>query len=139
METNTTNTNDSSEESRRIARIMAQIAALRKTIAAYQEKINQIKEAMERVSSCPRDGISEANSSFKWLVNNMDNFWTATDSVSIAKVKDILTKVGNECGSGGRILSQEGAVMAAAEAKIAEYEAKIAECEARIAELSASI
>ena len=139
METNTTNTNDSSKESRRIARIMAEIAALRKTIAAYQEKINQIKEAMARVNSCPRDGISQANTSFKWIVNNMDNFWNATDSVSIAKVKDVLTKVGEQYGSGGRILSQEGAVMAAAEAKIKEYEEKIAECEARIAELSASI
>lgn len=139
MEVNTTNTNDSSAESRRIARIMAQIAALRKKIAAYQEKIDKIKEAMERVSNCPRDGISKANTSFKWIVNNMDSFWSATDSVSVAKVKDILTKVGNQCGSEGKILSQEGPVMAAAEAKIAEYEALIAEWEAEIARLSASI
>ena len=116
---------------------MEQIKGIQKTIDTLNNQIKQIEDAMEKVSSCPRDGISQANSSFKWIVNNMDNYWSATNSVSIAKVKDILTKVGEQCGSGGKILSQEGAVMAAAEAKIAEYKARITLLENEIETLEA--
>lgn len=122
----------SSSKSNNNAVILDEIRGIQKTINILNAKINQIQEAMEKVSSCPRDGISQANSSFKWIVNNMDNYWSATDSVAIAKVKDILTKVGNQCGSGGRILSQEGAVMAAAETKINEYKERVASLENEI-------
>lgn len=127
----------SSSKSNNNAAILEQIKGIQKTIDTLNNQIKQIEDAMEKVSSCPRDGISQANSSFKWIVNNMDNYWSATNSVSIAKVKDILTKVGEQCGSGGKILSQEGAVMAAAEAKIAEYKARIALLENEIETLEA--
>lgn len=127
----------SSSKSNNNAAILEQIKGIQKTIDTLNNQIKQIEDAMEKVSSCPRDGISQANSSFKWIVNNMDNYWSATNSVSIAKVKDILTKVGEQCGSGGKILSQEGAVMSAAEAKIAEYKARITLLENEIETLEA--
>ena len=135
--TSNTSSSTSSSKSENNAAILEQIKGMQKTISVLEDKVKKIEEAMEKVSSCPRDGIAQANSSFRWVVNNMDNYWSATNSVAIEKVKDILTKVGEQCGSGGSILSQEGAIMAAAEAKITEYKDKISLIERQIADLEA--
>ena len=138
----------SSSKSNNNAAILEQIKGIQKTIDTLNNQIKQIEDAMENYEiikltvkltgeNCIIPQAEKSNnfilSGSYSVVNN-----TATFKVNYGtKVKDILTKVGEQCGSGGKILSQEGAVMAAAEAKIAEYKARITLLENEIETLEA--
>lgn len=103
-------------------------------------KKEKIEEAMSKVQTySSSEKITGVATSYNWIVNNMDTYWSATDSVARETVKDTLTKVGNECGSSGKVMSQVGPVMEAAEKKLEEIKKEIEEINAQIAVLKSEL
>lgn len=103
-------------------------------------KKTKIEEAMSKVQTySSSEKISGAATSYNWIVNNMDTYWSATDSIARETVKDTLTKVSNECGSSGKVMSQVGPVMEAAAKKLEEIKKEIEEINAQIAVLKSEL
>lgn len=103
-------------------------------------KKTKIEEAMSKVQTySSSEKISGTASSYRWIVDNMDTYWSATDSVARETVKDTLIKVSNECGSSGKVMSQVGPVMEAAAKKLEEIEKEIEEINAQIAVLKSEL
>lgn len=112
-------------------------AILKRRLIVLNEKLKKIEEAMKRVqSAASSEKLSKSANSFKWIVDNMDTYWSATESVARDTVKDTLTKVSNECGSSGKIMSQVGPVMSAANEKINELKLEIDEVSSEFARLN---
>lgn len=112
-------------------------AILKRRLIVLNEKLNKIDEAMKRVqSAASSEKLSKSANSFKWIVDNMDTYWSATESVARDTVKDTLTKVSNECGSSGKIMSQVDPVMSAANEKINELKLEIDEVSSEFARLN---
>lgn len=131
---------DISDDERRKAQINNEIGNLRMELLDLKETKEKIETAMEKVqSAASSDRLSGTANSFNWIVNNMDTYWSATDSSARDAVKDTLTKVGNECGSSGKLMAQVGPVMNAANEKLDEINTKIENIQNEIDVLSASL
>lgn len=114
-----------SEATRRI-QIENQIKVLNNEITNLEEEKKAIEDAMEQVETLSSSSsLSSAGNSFTWIVNNMDTYWSATESSARDTVKDTLTKVSKECGESGKLLSQVGPIMTKAEEKISELTEEI--------------
>ncbi len=121
-------------------KILNRIESLNDRLVVLNEKLKKIEEAMKRVQSASSsEKLSKSANSFRWIVDNMDTYWSATESVARDTVKDTLTKVSNECGSSGKIMSQVGPVMSAANEKINEIKLEIDDVSSEIARLNNSL
>lgn len=136
MASTNTNNEEKASEALRKAQIRSEILALSNELNTLNDEKKKIEEAMANVSEFSSSStLSNAGNSFNWIVNNMDVYWSATDSNAREIVKDTLTKVSKECGNSGKLLSQVGAVMEKANEKIAELTDEIKEIELKIEEL----
>ena len=143
VEENTENSdtaNTESDNSARMAELYNEIAILEEEKLSLEEDLKKIDQAIENVNDCMsqtdsngRVILNSGENSFKWLKNEMDNYWIDMNSTLRSECVEAFDKLSDESSGPISLINAEVSnVMAAAEEKITEIKNKIAELEEQL-------
>ena len=140
-ENSSSDTTDANEEkAKRIAELNNEIAIFEEEKLSLEEDIRKIEQAIENVNDCASQTdsngkaiLNSGENSFKWLKNEMDNYWIDMNSTLRSECVEAFDKLSDESSGPISLINAEVSnVMAAAEEKITEIKNKIAELEEQI-------
>lgn len=143
IEENTENSdtkNTESDNSARMAELYNEIAILEEEKLSLEEDLQKIDQAIINVNDCMsqtdsngRVILNSGENSFKWLKNEMDNYWIDMNSTLRSECVEAFDKLSDESSGPISLINAEVSnVMAAAEEKITEIKNKIAELEEQL-------
>lgn len=129
-----------SDNSARMAELYNEISMLEEEKLSLEEDIRKIEQAIENVNDCVsqtdsngRVILNSGENSFKWLKNEMDNYWIDMNSTLRSECVEAFDKLSDESSGPVSLINAEVSnVMAAAEEKITEIKNKIAELEEQL-------
>ncbi len=132
--------NTESDNSARMAELYNEIAILEEEKLSLEEDLQKIDQAIKNVNDCMsqtdsngRVILNSGENSFKWLKNEMDNYWIDMNSTLRSECVEAFDKLSDESSGPISLINAEVSnVMAAAEEKITEIKNKIAELEEQL-------
>lgn len=155
MSTNTNdnkdNTTESSEQkndnSKLIRGLQNQITAVENKLTELQNKLDKIDEGIEKVNEClnkkdenDKIVLSQGYTTFNWLMNNMDKYWTDMEGSVRNECMEYYKKLNDESTGPIAVVKAEASnVLAAAEKKKAELHAEKEDCESELENLRNSL
>ena len=155
MSTNTNdnkdNTTESSEQkndnSKLIRGLQNQITAVENKLTELQNELDKIDEGIEKVNEClnkkdenDKIVLSQGYTTFNWLMNNMDKYWTDMEGSVRNECMEFYKKLNDESTGPIAVVKVEASnVLAAAEEKKAELLAEKEDCESELENLRNSL
>ena len=148
MSTNTNdnkdNTTESSEQKNDNSKL---IRGLQNQITAVENKLDKIDEGIEKVNEClnkkdenDKIVLSQGYTTFNWLMNNMDKYWTDMEGSVRNECMEFYKKLNDESTGPIAVVKAEASnVLAAAEEKKAELIGEKEDCESELENLRNSL
>lgn len=148
MSTNTNdnkdNTTESSEQKNDNSKL---IRGLQNQITAVENKLDKIDEGIEKVNEClnkkdenDKIVLSQGYTTFNWLMNNMDKYWTDMEGSVRNECMEYYKKLNDESTGPIAVVKAEASnVLAAAEEKKAELLVEKEDCESELENLRNSL
>lgn len=148
MSTNTNdnkdNTTESSEQKNDNSKL---IRGLQNQITAVENKLDKIDEGIEKVNEClnkkdenDKIVLSQGYTTFNWLMNNMDKYWTDMEGSVRNECMEFYKKLNDESTGPIAVVKAEASnVFAAAEEKKAELLVEKEDCESELENLRNSL
>ncbi len=148
MSTNTNdnkdNTTESSEQKNDNSKL---IRGLQNQITAVENKLDKIDEGIEKVNEClnkkdenDKIVLSQGYTTFNWLMNNMDKYWTDMEGSVRNECMEFYKKLNDESTGPIAVVKAEASnVLAAAEEKKAELLVEKEDCESELENLRNSL
>ena len=155
MSTNThdnkDNTTESSEQkkdnSELIRELQSQRTAVENNLTELQNELDKIDEGIEKVNEClnkkdenDKIVLSQGYTTFNWLMNNMDKYWTDMEGRVRNECMEYYKKLNDESTGPIAVVKAEASnVLAAAEEKKAELLVEKEDCESELENLRNSL
>lgn len=155
MSTNTNDNKDNTTESsgqkndnsKLIRGLQNQITAVENKLTELQNELDKIDEGIEKVNEClnkkdenDKIVLSQGYTTFNWLMNNMDKYWTDMEGSVRNECMEFYKKLNDESTGPIAVVKAEASnVLAAAEEKKAELLVEIEDCESELENLRNSL
>ena len=148
---NKDNTTESSEQkndnSKLIRELESQITVVENKLTELQNELNKIDEGIEKVNEClnkkdenDKIVLSQGYTTFNWLMNNMDKYWTDMEGSVRNECMEFYKKLNDESTGPIAVVKAEASnVLAAAEEKKAELLVEKEDCESELENLRNSL